>query len=460
MWDRQEMSIGSLELDLYNYRHGPQPNQKAALEAIMADQKNKLVKLAKDIIQLGTSPFEQPIVVATKEKDGNFTVVEGNRRLATLKLLLDPDSAKGTPIHAAFVKLNKNHADAIPKVLECAIAPDRPSAQIWIERKHSSGMGGVGIESWSNIAKARSDAEKGLPRPDLDAVNFVLSDPKLDSEIRAHLSGSDFQLSTLERLVTNKELQDAADFKLKNGQLIASSNKAWLRKVLTDIVSTIKSGSRKGVNFTVRDIDKTDDRRKFVKKVVADHPGKKKASKRWTVTAKPAAVGTAAGAGKKLPRSTPSTAERTRIMRRDFKLKLPSGKINDIFSELKLLHAYKNRHSVSVLLRVFLEITIDEYMEKHGITLRTSSGRFRSLKDRLTTTLKHVDNTKLMTRNQLQPIRTAISDKGSVLAPETLNAYVHGKWMNPDPELLKITWNNVELFIERLWTSKPAKPTK
>lgn len=458
MYDKKKLSIGRLQLDLKNYRHGVQPNQKTALRAIIEDQGKKLAKLAADIIEVGVSPIDLTLVVNESGEDENYTVVEGNRRLSTIRLLLEPDLAKGTSVHKAFVSLNKKNLDAIPKVLDCVIAPNRKTARTWIDRKHASGMDGVGTESWSAMAKARADADAGIARPELDVVNFVLSDPKLDSDLRNHLSGSDFQLSTLQRLIASKDLHDAAGFSVDNGKLVATANQSWAKKVLTDIVMTIKTGERKGEPFTVRTIDLVDARKKFAQSVVGDHSGRGKVVKQWVVTGKPINATSTASTSTKPTRGTPSTAQRIRLMPGDFNLKLPAGKINDIFKELRGLHVYNHKHSVSVLFRVFLEISLTEYIEKHEVKLpAVGGGRLNTLKERLAAVVEHVGRTKLMTKNQLQPIRTAISDSGSVLAPETLNAYVHGKWMHPDPEQLKTAWNNVQLFVERMWTSEPPK---
>lgn len=77
-----------------------------------------------------------------------------------------------------------------------------------------------------------------------------------------------------------------------------------------------------------------------------------------------------------------------------------------------------------------------------------------TLASRLTGVLAHVKNTKLISEKDLKPIYVAIGDKNSFLAPDTLNAYVHSPWMNPDAMQLKLSWANIQMIIERLWASK------
>lgn len=453
---RQGISIGNLLLDVGNYRHGKLSSQKAARDAIIADQGRKLVKLAEDIIQHGLNPIDITMVIDAEDGNQNFIVAEGNRRLSCIQLMNDPDLAKDTPVHKAFSKLNKDHADAIPKVLDCVIVPNRKIARIWIDRKHAIGLEGAGTENWSAMANARADVDAGEKRPELDVVNFVLTNAGLVDKLRHHLEGSGFALTTLQRLVTTKELQDAAGFKLSNDKFVATSDKGWLQGVLTDLVTTIATGKRNGSKFTERNIDDAEKRETFIKSLVADHPKGKKSKQAWTVTGTPKPVTTSPKPTKAPPtKGTQSTEEQDCLIPKKYKLELPNGKINDIFIEMKNLKINTYRHSVSVLLRVFIEISLEEYIKTHSIQLPIKSG---TTDDRLITKLSkvvaHVKSTGLMNTNELKSVNVAISDRDSLLSPETLNKYVHSRWMNPDPMQLKVSWLSIQLFLERLWTSK------
>lgn len=457
MYIRQGISVGNLLLDLKNYRHGVQTSQKGARDAIIAEQGRKLVKLAEDILENGLNPFDLPMVVDANDNNQNFIVVEGNRRLTAIMLLLDPELASGTPIHKAFVRLNKAKNDSIPKVLDCVIAPHKAAARTWIDRKHANGLEGAGTEHWSATAKARADVDAGIARPDLDVLDFVQTDPTLDEKLRLHLEGGGFNLSTLQRLITTRELQAAAGFELKGGKLEASTDRAWLQKVLGDVVTTIYSGKHKGVKFTERSIDTPERREAFAAEIVESHPGRKKSSSAWTISGsakqtsvkvKPAKIPTDKG--------TVSTEEQANLIPKKYRLDLPSGKINDIFIELKKLDVVAYRHSISVLFRVFIELTLDSYISKHSLSL-PKDGRGNTidkLSVRLSSVLDHVKETSLLTKKQLKPVEVAISDPNSLLATDTLNAYVHSPWMNPDPLQLKLGWVNIQPFIEALWKSE------
>jgi hypothetical protein len=453
---RQPISIGNLLLDVGNYRIVRQDSQKAARDAIIEEEGRKLVTLARDIIDNGLSPIDLQMVVDAEDGNGNYIVIEGNRRLVAIQLMLKPELAEYTPLHSAFKRLNKAHADAIPRVLDCVIVPSKPAGMVWIDRKHKSGLQGAGTEPWSAIAKARADADRGESRPELDAVNFVLANPSLPEALRRKLEGSEFNISTLKRLVDTKELQQAAGLSLEEGKLLSNQDKDRVQAILTDVVDVIASGRHKGEKWIERNIDTPDKREDFVETIVAKHPRRKRASGRWIVSGKPVKAPPKPAKAKR--KATPSTDDQPNLIPKGFKLELPTGKINDIFVELKTLDIARYRHAVSVLLRIFIDFSLDDYIEKHGIRLPTDKkGKpVTTLHTRLDHVTRHVRTSQLMSDRELKPLHVAITTRDSLLAPDTLHAYIHSLWLNPDPLQLKLSWRNIQLFIERLWTSKSS----
>ena len=453
MYTRQTISIGNLLLDVGNYRIVKQPSQKEARDAIIAEEGKKLVALANHIIEHGLSPIDLQLVIDAEDGNANYIVLEGNRRLTTLTLLLKPDLAEGTLVHNAFKKLHKNHADSIPKVLDCVIAPSKAAALIWIDTKHQSGMQGAGVEPWSAMSKARRDADEGIARPELDAVNFVLADPDLPPEVRKKLEGSEFNITSLKRLVETKEIQQVAGIRLQDGKLISDQDQKRIRGILGDIIGIIARGRYKKDKFTERNIDTPDKREDFINDVAEKYGKRKRGSEAWVISATPTKAKSKPAKAK--TKGTLSTAEQPNLIPKAFKLDLPSGKINDIFVELKQLDVVRARHAISVLFRVFIELTLDAYIETHTLQLpKDNKGRpVMKLNTRLSAVRSHAKSSKLLASDELKPIDVAIGDVNSLLAPNTLHAYVHSEWMNPDPMQLKVSWTNIQLFIERLWTS-------
>ncbi len=457
MFEQEKISIGNLLLDTSNYRIPKQKNQKDTMTAIIAEQKRKLVALAEDIAKHGLSPFDLPMVVADSDGSGNYVVVEGNRRIAAIMLLLNPERAEGTELEAPFKRLSNKHIGAIPKVIDCTVSPSKRDALIWINRKHGNGLDGAGTEKWSSSAIARAEGDQGGFRADLEVLNFVLSNAKgISDEARARIESASFSMTNLQRLVTTKDLQQVAQLTISNGELMSNSAKDWLADVLKTVVLTvsekiIQSGPQKGNKFTEREIDKADRRSAFVTDLLQDKIESRGGDVApWKVTGTSNLSDVAASQKKKRKPNTPTTTDRKNLIPRKFQLSLPSGKINNIFDELKKLDAMNHRYSVSVMFRVFLELTIGEYIKSHQLE---DAEKMDKLSSRLTYVKKHAETEKLLELEIIKPINVMLSNPHHWLSTNTLNAYVHSPYMNPDPDQTKIAWDNLQAFFEGLWAS-------
>ena len=453
IFTRQTISIGSLLLDVNNYRITRQTSQKGARDAIIAEEGRKLLVLAKDIIELGLSPIDTTMVIDAGDGNGNYIVIEGNRRLTAINLMLKPEQCAHTPLCESFKKLNRDHADSIPKVLDCVIAPSKQAGLVWINRKHQSGLQGAGTEQWQSISKARADVDQGIARPELEAVNFVLANPHLDPAIRETLTGSDFNITSLKRLVETKEVQDATGFAIQSGKLVSDQDKDRVQGILTEVITVIATGKNQGEKFTEREIDSQSKRAVFIGSIVGRHPPKKKVKEPWEISGTPSPA--KKKALKHATKITTSTGEQVNLIPKAFKLELPAGKVNDIFIELKKLDVVTYRHAASVLFRVFFEFSLDDYIKKHGIQLPLDNRGFPkdSLDSRLHQVKEHVVANNLLSAKELKPLNVALAGKNSLISTDTLNAYVHSLWMNPDPLTLKVSWASLQLFLERLWKS-------
>src|SRR5262245_43806487 len=90
MSQAKSISIQNLLIDLQNPRYDPRTNQREALLTMVNEQGAKIAALAEDIIiQGGLNPSELLMVMPSGDEN-TFVVMEGNRRITALKLLLSP----------------------------------------------------------------------------------------------------------------------------------------------------------------------------------------------------------------------------------------------------------------------------------------------------------------------------------------------------------------------------------
>ncbi len=120
-------------------------NDREAINRLLDDGPDALVRLARDIAQTGeTNPSELPIAI----KDGNkYLILEGNRRFAALKLLKDPALADVEEQEKAFRRAAA--LGAPPKTVYTLVMSSREEADRWIVLRHTGENDGVGIKRWS-----------------------------------------------------------------------------------------------------------------------------------------------------------------------------------------------------------------------------------------------------------------------------------------------------------------------
>lgn len=86
-----QATIAELLLDVNNPRSATAKSQKDAIKKMLEEQKDKLVRLAESVVQQkGLSPLDRLLVLKKTPSAKGYTVLEGNRRLAVLKILDNP----------------------------------------------------------------------------------------------------------------------------------------------------------------------------------------------------------------------------------------------------------------------------------------------------------------------------------------------------------------------------------
>ena len=171
-----------------------------------AGDPKKLVVLANDIIENGISPIDLLLVVPKGK--GRYTVVEGNRRLAAIRMIANPDLADGTVI-AAQMKRIAGRGES-PDEVECAIVSSRDDATHWMELRHGGEAGGAALVRWNPLAANRfshrpgSQAAKAITL--LEAVEEGYPKNEVVKALIAEVASK--RLTTLGRLAADPSFRD------------------------------------------------------------------------------------------------------------------------------------------------------------------------------------------------------------------------------------------------------------
>lgn len=221
MRDIRVIPLDKIKLDQENVRFGNDvaESQREAIKLMLSDPDDakKILRLAEHIVQYGLDPTELQLV--TPDEDGNFIVLEGNRRLTALKLLQRPDLCPTDRNYKGFLKAHNNLPNGVPENLQCSVVPTRASGDVWIELKHTGENKGAGRVDWnSDIRDERRARTTGIESIGRQLRNLVIDNPRYFSA-KAALDCKEVDVTTLTRLFSSTTGQTTFRLKVENRTL-------------------------------------------------------------------------------------------------------------------------------------------------------------------------------------------------------------------------------------------------
>ncbi|MCU7920559.1 MAG: hypothetical protein KZQ95_19720 [Candidatus Thiodiazotropha sp. (ex Epidulcina cf. delphinae)] len=442
-YETRPIKITALEVNTENPRFEMVANQREAIAVMIEDQKNKLVKLAQDIVENGLNPSDLVIVTPHEKHNGKFGVLEGNRRVTAIKLLsnnnLIPEKHKA--LLNKFRQLSSEFKRNPVKLVTCVIFSDVDEANKWIKLKHTGANDGIGTVTWDAQQKARFEERyEGKSTYALQIIDFLKKDKEIDEGIKKTLQA--IPSSSLQRLLADPDVRDVIGIMIEDGRVVTSRPPSEIRKPLLKIVSDLARD-----DFTVKEIYYKDDRLNYLETFkLKDLPDNSITTPKWEViTPNPPKE-----AQKKRAKSRPLSVSRNTVIPKSCIIHINAPRINKIYRELKDLDLKYFVNAAAITFRVFVELSVDNFVESNNIKVTINE----KLSNKISKVIDYMKSEKILTRDELKPINTAISSPNSIFSINTFNAYVHNKHFHPMDSDLKTTWDNIEPFMLALWDSK------
>ncbi len=419
----ERLRLQQLLVNPENPRHDPVTQQPEAIAALIANQGQKLVVLAKDILDHGMNPLDRLAVTKVGPK---YIALEGNRRVLALKLMNNPDLAVDPDIKKAFEKLAKR--GDFPDQLDCVVFDAADDARHWIELRHTGAAGGAGVARWSAAASERFRHRPGShPARAMAFITAARAAYKGDASLLADLETvKDERLTTLGRLVVDPAVRAHLGIGLDGQKLRwdypADVLKPFIRRIAHDLATK---------TITVSDILKKEQRAAYLKKLGSPDPK--------TRREKPAPLIAGAGTGVR-PAPVP-----TEVLFGGFAPTRLGKKVADIVREMRQLTISRSPNTAAILIRVVLELAIDEFCNRKNLTFPKDKDHLR---DKLMKCLDQVDPTKK--DRKYHGVRTGISDFNSLVSVTTMHQYVHSNKFHATATEIRALAANYEPFLIEL----------
>lgn len=448
MANTKSIKLTDLQVNTENYRFEPVASQKEAIDTMVEDQGDKIFKLAEHIVANDLNPNDKIQVVSSSHDSSKFNVVEGNRRTVSLKLLNNPDLIEGqhhSNLKKKFKKLHDDNKRSIPASVECTVYDNPAEADKWIKLKHAGQLDGIGTVTWTAQQIDRFEEKvEGKSSVSLQAIKLLERSPTVPAEIKSNLKT--LKVSNLERLISDPLVRTFLGIEINNGIIQSNIEEKEVIKGLTHIAKDLLNPK-----FNVKKIYTKDDRADYVREISkTDKPDTSKlADKPWqfnntnTTSPKPT-----------LTKHKPNPKERKTLIPKSCSLKISKPKVNSLYHELIKLDVTNFTNAAAISLRVFVELSVDSYLEEHGLVSTPSAAKSgMDFQQKINVAVNHMETKKFADAAICKGIKSEIKDKNDIMGIDTWHAYVHNNKFAPKDKNLVITWDNIQSFIEVLWAN-------
>jgi hypothetical protein len=444
----KKIKATDLLINTENYRFDPVASQKEAIDQMVEDQTNKLFILAEHIVKNGLNPNDRIQVVASGHESAKYNVVEGNRRVVVVKLILNPDlidQSKYAALKKKFKKLHDDNAGDSLKTIECMVYGSPTEADTWIKLKHAGQADGAGTVSWDAQQILRFEEKvEGKSSIALQAVKILDTSPHTPSEVKKNLPN--LKITNLDRLISDPEVRRFLGIQITNGIVQSDIDQKEVVKGLSGVVKTLLNP-----NFKVQKIYTKEDRKDFIDKFPKTNTPdlSKKATKPWQFNG-----GTSDQTPNPSPKPKPNPKDRKTLIPKSCTLKISKAKVNNIYHELLKLDINNFTNAGGVLLRVFVELSIDTYIEEHKLTTSPSAAKSNmNFQAKVMQVANHLESKRLADAAICKGIKVSVKNQNDILGIDTWHAYVHNNRFSPTATNLRVTWDALQDFMTILWNN-------
>ncbi len=169
--------------------------------------------------------------------------------------------------------------------------------------------------------------------------------------------------------------------------------------------------------------------------------------KNWSLQSHTTSVTPALGKPAPKKKKIPLSTKRKTLIPAKCTLIIHHARLNKIYDELQSLKVDDFQNACAVMLRVFLELSLDEYSSVKTIPFPKDP----YLVQKLNKVADYLEKNGLMTKAELKPVRVACSSPNALFSTNTLNAYVHNPNLAPKAKELKETWDDMQKLFETIW---------
>lgn len=428
----RSVALDDLLVNRANDRHGELENETAAIAWLFNNRELHMRNLTKDLVKTGEI-FEPPLVAPDGRK---YIVFDGNRRITCLKLLADPRRAPTVELQAFYTEQRAAWPGAFPKVVICQVETDRDRIDDILFRRHTGAQSGVGQSTWDDRMKEnfvqRTGKSAGLNVA--DEVERRLGEAGLLPGRRK------IPRSTLNRLLSAEAFRNRVGISVQRGRFEFTHQEPVVLGALQRIAKDLASRE-----VVLGDLWNVDDKREYLDRL--EREGVLPTAAQSTVRGKPAVLPKPSAPVPVKPTPIERPPRRTTLIPQVEYGVQWAGRIyrqKAIWEELQFyLDLTDHPNAISVLFRVLLELSVDNYISQTSLATINSGDKLahRVVKVGADLHAKGKIDAKYL------GLLKKLPQQDNLFSMDTLNRYVHSPNFAPSPDHLTAMWDGIAGFV-------------
>lgn len=505
----KEIPIENLLLNPDNARYvytTELPDEISSIKELLNILETQIIALAKDIASDELNPNELPTVSPLIDDKDKFVVLDGNRRIACIKLMTTyKDNLESFGFSKKIVNLFKGLTSDIKNVY-CVVFEEESLADSLLEKIHTS-VPGVGQVKWDPLAQDKHKAKLGdithrhaliellkfskhTPAETLEQLKKTRWFSKLDRFAKNNymrkfgitfIDNDNIQLFLEEKEVIKGLCQLISDLQDKKATEIAQTEEVrdkYLQKFFpADKLPDPTKINKNKVIFNVtkkvmevyeestQDIESVEDNQISIESLEKSNLNVEKivVENKQNITIDQTDYNKSSSDIENdmyetdASKSISSTKKQYSLIPENSYIDIKDTRTRELFEELKKVSAYSYKNTVAIAFRSLIEFSIDCFLiSRNGKSANIPDNPHITLVEKIEKVYSQLES--IYGNNTLKQKMPAIQfemqnyrDKKGLDTIKILNLCVHHSNYYPDSDQLKTLYKNVEPFLKMIW---------